>query len=333
MSDFNVSFTITNEMLNYISSIMEKLGKLNNHINLNKMPILRKNNTIKSIHSSLAIEANSLSLNQVKDVIDGKLVFGPQKEIQEIKNSYKTYEMIKEFNPYSLRDLKKAHEMMMHLIIEDNGKFRIDDEGVFDEHGNCIHVCPSPDQVKILMNSLFNWMKENKNKIHPLILSSVFHYEFVFIHPFSDGNGRISRLWQNVILSKWKDIFEYIPIESQLLKYQNDYYDVIDKCNKNGDSTLFIEFMLNMFDEILSDFINNATTALTEEAININKLLSVLEVNVPMTANEIMDKLGIKSKETLRKTYLDPAIKEGLVKQTIPDKPTSRRQMYYKNML
>ncbi len=323
-------FTLTNKMLEYVSSIMEKIGKLD-YSNLNKMPVLRRNNKIKSIHSSLAIEANSLSLNQVKDVIANKLVIGPKKEIQEVKNAYKAYEMIKEFDPYSLEDLKKAHGIMTFLTVDDSGSFRKGNEGVFDGNGNCIHICPPPSQVDKLMNDLFSWLQENKEQIHPLILSSVFHYEFVFIHPFSDGNGRTSRLWQNVILSHWKEIFEYIPVESQLLKYQDDYYEAIAVCNQKGDSTIFVEFMLNMFDEILDDFINNTSLALTEEAININKLLNVLEENVPVSALTIMERLGIKSKETLRKTYLDPALKEGLVKSTIPDKPTSKKQMYYKD--
>ena len=330
MADYKPPFTITNKILEYISSIMEKIGKLDNYSNLNKMPVLRRNNKIESIHSSLKIEANSLSLDQVKDVIDGKLVLGSKKEIQEVKNAYKVYEMIKEFDPYSLEDLKKAHGVLTYLTVEESGKFRKGNEGVFDENGNCIHVCPPPEQVDTLMNDLFSWMKENKEKVHPLILSSIFHYEFVFIHPFSDGNGRTSRLWQNVILSNWKDIFEYIPIESQLLKYQNEYYDAIAKCNKAGNSTIFIEFMLNMFDKILDEFMNNTSISLTDETININKILSVMEINEPLTANEIMNRLCINSKETLRKTYLDPAIKKGLIKQTIPDKPTSKRQMYYK---
>ena len=169
-----------------------------------------------------------------------------------------------------------------------------------------------------------------KEEIHPLILSSIFHYEFVFIHPFSDGNGRTARLWQNIILSKWKDLFEYLPIESQIKKYQENYYKAINNCNHNGNSTEFIEFMLMMFEEVLEETIDTSTMPITETNININKLLSVMEYNIPMTANEIMEKLEIKSKETLRATYLDPAIKATLVCLTIPDKPTSKNQMYYK---
>lgn len=329
MIDYKPQFSVTNKMLDYISSIMEKIGKLDNYSNLDKMPVLRRNNKICSIHSSLAIEANSLSLNQVKDVIAGKNVLGPQKEIQEVKNAYSAYEKLKEFNPYSIEDLKKVHKIITYLIDDESGTFRKGEEGVFDGD-KCIHICPKPEIIENLMNNLFDWMKKNKDEIHPLILSSVFHYEFVFIHPFSDGNGRTARLWQNIILSNWKEIFEYIPIESQLKKYQEDYYKAIDNCNKIGESTDFIEFMLKMFDEVLDEFINNTNIVITEESININKLLDVMELNVPMTANKIMEKLGIKSKETFRNTYLYPAMKEGLVFQTIPNKPTSKNQMYYK---
>ena len=330
MINYVPPFTITNKMLDYVSNIMEKVGKLDNYTSFNKMPVLRENNRIKSIHSSLAIEANSLSLEQVKDVIAGRTVIGPQKEIQEVKNAYNAYEMISNIDAYSIKDLKKIHGVMTYLTADESGKFRNGNEGVFDEKGNCIHVCPPPEQVAELMKQLFDWMKKNKEEIHPLILSSIFHYEFVFIHPFSDGNGRTARLWQNIILSKWKKVFEYLPLESQIHKFQDDYYKSINNCNHSGESTEFIEFMLKMIDEVLDETIRTSLTPITEIGININKLLSVMEYNVPMTANEIMDKLGIKSKETLRSTYLDPAIKEGVVTLTIPDKPTSKNQMYYK---
>ena len=216
MEKYVPPFTITNKMLELVGSIMEKVGKLDNFNNLNKMPILRRNNRIRSIHSSLAIEANSLSFNQVKDVINGKMVLGDKKEIQEVKNAYKAYEMIKSVNPYSVRDLLNIHGVITYLTVEESGVFRKGEEGVFDENGNCIFIAPKPKYVDSLMHDLFKWMKDSKDKIHPLILSSIFHYEFVFIHPFSDGNGRTARLWQNVILSKWKEIFEYVPIETQI---------------------------------------------------------------------------------------------------------------------
>lgn len=163
MIDYKPQFSVTNKMLDYISSIMEKIGKLDNYSNLDKMPVLRRNNKICSIHSSLAIEANSLSLNQVKDVIAGKNVLGPQKEIQEVKNAYSAYEKLKEFNPYSIEDLKKVHKIITYLIDDESGTFRKGEEGVFDGD-KCIHICPKPEIIENLMNNLFDWMKKIKMK-------------------------------------------------------------------------------------------------------------------------------------------------------------------------
>ena len=287
MDNYVPLFSITNTMLLLIGDIMKKIGQLDNYKNLNKMPILRKNNRIRSIHSSLAIEANSLSLNQVKDIINGKTVIGPQKEIQEVKNAYQAYEMIKEINPYSINDLKKIHGIMTYLTVTESGDFRTGNEGVFDGD-KCIFVAPKPEMVSSLMNQLFAWMKNNEKKVHPLILSSVFHYEFVFIHPFSDGNGRMVRLWQNVILSKWEEIFEYVPIETEIKEYQDDYYDTIQKCNLAGDSTMFIEFMLKMINDVLDKLVVNTKKTANYTSIYVEKLLNVMEENVPMTSLELI---------------------------------------------
>ena len=324
MNNYIPPFKINNNMLSLVSDIMEKIGKLNS-LNLDKNPRLRKQNRINSIHSSLAIENNKLSYDQVMDVINDKFVIGQQKEIQEVKNAYNAYQMLTKVDPYSIEDLKKVHGVMTFLTIEESGEFRKGPEGVFDGE-KCIFICPPADRVTELMNNLFNWMKEN-NDIHPLILSSIFHYEFVFIHPFSDGNGRIARLWQNIILYNWKNIFEYLPIESKIYKYQEEYYEAIAKCHVNGDSNVFIEFMLKMISESLDEV---SIMPIDNNTININNLLNVMEINKPMTSKEIMKKLKIKSKETLRNNYLDPAIDAGYVKLTIPDKPTSKNQMYYK---
>lgn len=329
MINYIPPFEINNNMLSLVSDIMEKIGKLDNSLNLDKNPRLRKQNRINSIHSSLAIENNNLSYEQVVDVINDKLVMGSQKEIQEVKNAYNAYEMLTELNPYSLDDLKKVHGVMTFLTVKESGEFRKGSEGVFDGD-KCIFICPPADRVKSLMEDLFNWMKENKDNIHPLILSSIFHYEFVFIHPFSDGNGRTARLWQNIILYNWKRIFEYLPIESRIHKYQEEYYNVIAKSHINGNSNEFIEFMLKMINETLDEVSNTVPDILNNATININKLLDVMEINKPMTSKELMNKLNIKTKETLRSGYLDPAINAGYIKLTIPDKPTSKNQMYYK---
>ena len=330
MKKYIPPFEITNIMLDRISSIMKKIGKLDNYKDLSKMPVLRRNNRIMSIHSSLAIEANSLSFEQVKDIIDGKLVFGPKNEIQEVQNAYNAYLKIKEVNPYSLNDLKIIHGTLTYLTVKDSGSFRDCNEGVFDENGNCIFVCPPPEQVENLIEKLFDFIKEKKDEIHPLILSSIFHYEFVFIHPFSDGNGRTARLWQNVILAAWEDIFEYVPIEFEIMKYQQDYYKAIHNCNIKGDSTEFVEFMLKMIDEVLDALIDGVNIQTNHISIYVNKLLEVMEPGVQYTTIELMNMLNMKSRISFRENYLIPAIDNGIIKMSFPDNPTNKNQTYYK---
>lgn len=252
MGDYKPPFTITNEILSYAASISEKIGRITATSNLESKPHLRKNNRIKSIHSSLKIEANSLSLGQVRDVINGKTVLGEQKEIQKVKNAYAAYEGVLEINPYSIKDLKKYHGIMTKYVVEESGDFRQGEERVFNGD-QCIFMAPPARFVPQLMDDIFDWMKDTKTDIHPLILSSVFHYEFFFIHPFSDGNGRMARLWHTALLSRWKPVFEYIPIESQIEKFQEEYYDAIARCHIEGASTIFIEFMLLQIDKILDD--------------------------------------------------------------------------------
>ena len=187
MGDYKPPFTITNEILAYVSSISEKVGRISAISNLESKPHLRRNNRIKSIHSSLKIEANSLSLGQVRDVINGKTVLGEQKEIQEVKNAYAAYEKFSEIEPFSIRNLKLFHGIMAKYVVEESGDFRIGEEGVFNGD-ECIFMAPPARFVPQLMDDLFAWMKKEKNSVHPLIMSSVFHYEFVFIHPFADDH-------------------------------------------------------------------------------------------------------------------------------------------------
>ncbi|WP_318709980.1 Fic family protein [Candidatus Acetatifactor stercoripullorum] len=329
MENHKPPFTITNEILSYVSSISEKLGRITATINLEAKPHLRKNNRIKSIHSSLKIEANSLSLGQVRDVINGKTVLGEQREIQEVKNAYAAYERLSEINPYSIKDLKQFHGIMTKYVVEESGVFRRGEEGVFNGD-QCIFMAPPARLVPELMNNLFDWMEKEKNSVHPLILSSVFHYEFVFIHPFSDGNGRMARLWHTAILSKWKPIFEYIPIESQIAKFQDEYYNAIAKCHTDGASTIFIEFMLSQIDKILYDISIQSSEDNEQLSEYIKKLLHVMEYDVPYTSKALMEKLDLKSKEGFRRNYLRPAIDRNLIRMTIPDKPNSRNQRYVK---
>ena len=327
MENYQPPFTITNEILTLVSSISEKIGRISTIGNLESKPHLRKNSRIQSIHSSLKIEANSLSLGQVRDVINGKTVLGERKEIQEVKNAYAAYECLSEIDPYSIRDLKRFHGIMTKYLVEESGEFRRGEEGVCS--GNqCIFMAPPARFVPKLMDDLFNWMAQARSSVHPLILSSVFHYEFVFIHPFSDGNGRMARLWHTAILYQWKPLFEYVPIESQIEKFQEEYYQAIARCHVHGESTFFVEFMLSQIDRVLDE----TSARLREDSEQlpecVKKLLAVMEYDIPYTGTALMEKMGLKSKEGFRRNYLRPALEMHVIRLTFPDKPSSRNQRY-----
>lgn len=327
MDEYKPPFTITNKILSYVSLISEKIGRITATSNLEAKPHLRRNNRIRSIHSSLKIEANSLTLGQVRDIINGKTVLGEQKEIQEVKNAYAAYGHLSGIDLYNIRHLKQFHGIMTKYLVEESGEFRSGEEGVFNG-GQCIFMAPPARFVPQLMDELFAWIKEAQEYVHPLILSSVFHYEFVFIHPFSDGNGRMARLWHTAFLSKWKPVFEYIPIESQIEKFQDEYYEAISQCHVAGESTIFIEFMLLQIDKILDEIsaqISEKNEYLPEA---VQKLLEVMEYDVPYTGNTLMERLGLKAKEGFRRNYLHPAVEMNLIQMTIPDKPNSRNQRY-----
>lgn len=289
MEKYIPPYRITDKILDYVSKIMEKIGEINSYINLNRMPELRKQNRINSIHSSLAIENNQLSFFQVEDVINGRMVIGDKTDIQEVKNAYEAYNKISQINPYSIDDLKMVHGIMTFMTVEESGRFRNHGEGVYDGD-KCIFIAPSEKLVPKLMENLFTWMAENREVVHPLILSSVFHYEFLFIHPFSDGNGRMARLWQSALLSKWKRIFEYLPIESLIKQYQDDYYTAIANCNREGESTEFIEFMLKMIYETINKIIveQNSSKETSQE-----KIINLIKSNPDITQNEIAEKLNL----------------------------------------
>ncbi len=320
-------FTITNRMLTLVAEIAEKTGRISNYRTFESKPHLRRNNRIRSIHSSLAIEANSLSLDEVKGVIAGKTVLGPQKEIQEVKNAYQAYDQIGDFDPYSVDALKALHGVMTYLTVQEPGMFRTGNEGVF--RGNkCIFMAPPPHLVSEQMEALFGWMRCSAETVHPLILSSVFHYEFVFIHPFADGNGRMARLWQTALLSAWNPVFQYLPLESRIHEFQDEYYEAIAACHSAGKADVFVEFMLDKINLTLDWALAQVSGEDSYLSEQVRRLLDVMEYDVPYTAAQIMAALGLKSKENLRKLYIGPAMEKGLVVMGMPDKPTSRNQTY-----
>lgn len=328
MNRYEPPYEITNLMLTYISDISEKLGRIEAYRSLDTKPQLRKNNRIKSVHSSLKIESSSLSEGTVRAVLNDRDVIGPEKEIQEVKNAFAAYDRIGTVDPYSVTALKELHGVMTYLTVEESGTFRRGAEGVFDGD-RCIFMAPPPKMVPYLTEQLFAWMKQSSKTVHPLILSCVFHYEFVFIHPFSDGNGRMARLWQTILLTDWNPVFQYIPLESRIERFQDGYYDAIAACNANGSSTVFIEFMLARISEVL-DYVLIQSGREAGFSEYVGKLLSVMEYDTAYPASALLERLGLRSKEALRHNYLDPAIEAGLVEMTIPDKPTSRNQRYQK---
>ena len=324
-------FTITNRMLMLVAEIAEKTGRISNYKAFESKPHLRRNNRIRSIHSSLAIEANSLSLDEVHGVIAGKMVLGPEKEIQEVKNAYQAYDMIGQFDPYDIAALKQLHGIMTHLTVQESGVFRAGNAGVF-KGDCCIFMATPPLLVPDQMEALFSWMRTASATVHPLILSSVFHYEFVFIHPFADGNGRMARLWQTTLLSAWNPVFQYLPLESRIHEFQDGYYETIAACNSAGKSDIFVEFMLDKINLTLDWALAQVSSEDAYLPEQVRRLLDVMEYDVPYTAAQIMVALGLKSKENLRKLYIGPAIEKGLVVMRMPDKPTSRNQTYVRTV-
>ena len=320
-------YDITDEMLELVSEIMENLGKLSGVNELEKLPRLRRESRIKSIHSSLAIENNTLSIEQVTDVINGKRVLAPQKDIEEVHNAFNAYEKLSEINPYSIDDLLKIHGIMMNGLVKEAGRLRSRQVGVYNQDGKVVHLAPPADFVSQQLGQLFDWVKNSNANM--LIKSSVFHYEFEFTHPFNDGNGRTGRLWQTALLASWKPIFAWIPIESIIKDNQEDYYNAITLSTSQGKSNIFIEFMLDVIKKAIKDIITDTRNHYNHINNQITELMKVIE-SYPQSATELMKKLNLKSRLGFRKNYLQPALDTGLIGMTEPDKPTSKNQKYFK---
>ena len=247
-------FEITNQMIDYIAEIAELVGNLNVTNRLTANPTLRRSNRIRTIHGSLAIEQNTLSLEQVTAVLNGKRVLAPPKDIAEVKNAYEIYERLDELDPYSVDDLLIAHGIMTRGLVEESGMFRTRPVGVVDSEGYVLHFGTLPQYVPDLVMELLEWAKTSE--VHMLIRSCVFHYELELIHPFADGNGRVGRLWHTLLLSKWNPVFAWLPVESIIHDRQQEYYDAINASNDAGESTPFIGFMLSAIKASLIEAIN-----------------------------------------------------------------------------
>ena len=247
-------FQITNKIIDDVAEILELTGRLSAHDHLSSNPNLRRTNRIRTIHGSLAIEQNTLSLEQVTAVLNGKHVLAPPKDIAEVKNAYEIYERLDELDPYSVDDLLTAHGIMTRELVDESGMFRTRPVGVVDQEGRVLHFGTLPQYVPDLVMELLDWVKNSD--VHMLIRSCVFHYEFELIHPFADGNGRVGRLWHTLLLSKWNPAFAWLPVESIIHDRQQEYYAAINASNDAGESTVFIEFMLSAIKASLIDAIN-----------------------------------------------------------------------------
>ena len=293
-------FTVSAKAINLIAKISGQLERYAIRMEQEDTLRLRRANRIKTIHSSLAIEGNTLSEGEVQAVLEGKKVVAPLKEIQEVKNAIKTYELYPKLNPFSIQDLMLAHGTMMSGLVDEAGMFRKGGVGVFDGD-KPIHIAPPADRVRDLMSNLFGWL-ENADD-HLLIRSCVFHYEFEFIHPFADGNGRIGRLWQSLILGRLNPIFEHLPVENMVYSNQQAYYHAINRSSGLGDSGPFIDFML---EEILNALVDhqgksNADIA-DEKGLNYQQLrvLGYLRADRHTTAAKIAADLDMSARQIER---------------------------------
>lgn len=320
-------FTITPAILDLLAQIAEEVGRLGLRGAIPSAPQLRRKNRIKSIHASLAIENNTLSLEQVTALIEGKRVLGPPKEVQEVKNAFAAYEAISRWNPHHVDDLLQAHALMMHGLVDRPGAFRSGSVGIAKGE-TVVHLAPSAEMVPSLMNDLLKWLKQTE--VHPLIASCVFHYELEFIHPFADGNGRMGRLWQTLILSQWRSPLAYLPVEDIIRKRQGEYYDTLARCDNAGHSTAFIEFLLQaLLDALAETLTHQQSSAPVSDPVSdpVKKLLEVLGEEA-LNTGECMKRLGLSHRTNFRKNYLTPALEAGLIERTLPDKPKSRLQKY-----
>lgn len=316
-------YTITDKTVNLISAITEIITKITINDTMINNPRLRRDNRIRTIHASLAIENNSLSLDQVTDIINGKRILGAPDEICEVKNAFEVYNKLLDMNPYSTKDMLFAHRILMNELTKEAGTFRSGGVGVFAGE-RMVHMAPPANQVPHLIKDLVDWIK--RAEVHPLIKSCVFYYEFEFIHPFADGNGRMGRMWQTLLLYKWKPLFGWVPMETLIRERQEEYYKVLGECDHSADSGKFVEFILKTIYDALCEIADTEQVAVqvTEQ---VEKLLKVIN-NKEYSTKELMELLGLKHRPSFRDNYLLPALKLEYIEMTVPDKPNSSKQKY-----
>lgn len=312
-------FEITSRIIERISVISEKIGEIRHLQDSAQSVRLRKENRIKTIHASLAIENNSLSVEQITAIIEGKRVLGNPNEIREVENSIQAYDSLLSFDPYDEKDLLKAHALMMRNLVGRSGEYRTAGVGIFDGK-KVVHFAPPAERVRELMSDLFAWLKASD--AHPLIKSCVFHYEFEFIHPFQDGNGRMGRLWQTVILKEWKEIFAWLPVETLVKERQKEYYSALGASDREADCTGFIEFMLSLIADTIEEIIRaeKKVTAKVSQKVTANqrKIIEAIKANPFVTQDALVDIVGIARKNIV--ANMKKLQEYGLIKRIGADK-------------
>ncbi len=319
-SSYQPPYTITPEILNRVAAISEAVERLTVLTDQARALRLRRINRIRTIHGSLAIEGNSLSEAQITAILEGKHVIAPPREVQEAKNALAAYDLFDTWKPSSEKDLLEAHRILMSSLIDEAGLYRHGGVGVM-AGSQVIHMAPPADRVPQLMADLFGWLAATD--AHPLIASAVFHYEFEFIHPFADGNGRMGRLWQSLILARWNPLFADIPVESLIFEHQAEYYHAIQESTRQTDSAPFIAFMLRM---ILETVTTTAPQVSPQVSPQVEELLAAIQGEMGREALQFI--LGLLDRKSFRERYLKPALTDSLIEMTIPDKPNSRLQKY-----
>ena len=311
-------YRITPDMLSRVEQIGEAIGRAE-AAGVSQDLRLRRINRIRTIHGSLAIEGNTLSEEEIATILDGKPIAAPLRDIQEVRNAIRAYDQYQQLHPAGETDLLRAHELLMTGLLDAPGHYRRGQVSVMGQ-GQIHHIGPPARRVPQLMTNLLAWLDSTDE--HPLVASSVFHYEFEFIHPFEDGNGRMGRLWQTLILTRWKPLFAHIPVESLIHVKQEDYYEAIRRSSAQGESTPFIAFMLGILLEALR--IDQGDDQVSDQ---VARLLAALRKG-PKTATELMAEMGMSHRPTFRNNYIRPAMSAGLVEMTRPESPTAKNQKY-----
>lgn len=307
-------FEINEKIMAEVIDIAELVGKVSVSSQISTNPTLRRTNRIRTIYSSLAIEQNTLDIEQVTAVLSGKRVLAPPKDIAEVQNAYEIYENMDKLNPYSIDDLLKAHRIMVKGLVNEAGEFRSRPVGIVDGDGNVLHFGTLLQYVPQLVEELLEWTE--KSDVHMLIKSCVFHYEFEIIHPFSDGNGRIGRLWHTLLLSKWNSLFAWLPIESIIHDNQAKYYDAINLSNSNGNSTVFIEFMLSVIKQALQEAVitdNVKTETKSKSDVRWNVISDFLKTHDYIMNGDVQKLLEVSSATATR--ILTGFMKSGKLKR------------------